>query len=308
MTVNGKFRELNNPLGVHPINWSNDDFRDLGGDIPLETCFRQMHEAGYAGTEVGHKYPQDPDTLRPLMDQHQLRLIGGWHSTHLATGDYQEEEQRFLTYLGFLKAMNASVVIVAECSEAIHGDEAEPLKFDSDTIDLSEDQWARVYQGLDKLSELGAAEGLPVVYHHHMGTVVQSESSLDALMANTRKLNLLFDTGHLSFAGIDPAGILERYMDRVAHAHLKNIRTSIVRQAREMGLSFGQAVRAGVFTVPGDEAEGEPAVDFPPLLERLADNGYKGWYVVEAEQDPSKANPLAYASKARQFIRETTAL
>ena len=155
MNIKDRFRELNNPLGVHPINWSNDDFKDLGRDTPLETCFRQMHEAGYVGTEVGHKYSQVADELRPLMNQHQLRLIGGWHSTYLATDDYEKEQLRFMQYLRFLKQMNASVVIVAECSNSIHGDESAPLKFGPSMLGLFEDQWEKVYQGLDKLSELG---------------------------------------------------------------------------------------------------------------------------------------------------------
>lgn len=300
-----QFQDLKNPLGVHPINWSNDDFQDLGGHIPLETCFAEMQAAGYEGTEVGNKYPKNPDELRPLMEYNQLRLIGGWHSTYLGEKTYEEEERNFLSYLNFLKAMDASVVILAECSRAIHGDENQPLRFGDDLIDLREEQWQNVYVGLDRLSELAAEAGIPAVYHHHMGTVVQSEAALDWLMAHTRKLNLLFDTGHLAFAGIDPATVLDKYIDRIAHVHLKNVRPRIVRQVREEGLSFGQAVRAGVYTVPGDP---EGGVDYPPLLQRLAEQGYTGWYVIEAEQDPDKANPKEYASLARSYLRETTGL
>jgi len=308
LNIKDRFRELNNPLGVHPINWCNDDFRDLGGDTPLETCFRQMREAGYVGTEVGHKYPQSVDELSPLLKHNQLRLIGGWHSTYLASDDYEEERLRFIKYLHFLKQMNASVVIVAECTHSIHGDESTPLKFGSEVDDLTPELWERVYSGLEKLSKLAADEGLPLVYHHHMGTVVQSEASLHDLMANTHNLNLLFDTGHLKFAGIEPQAILERYADRIAHVHLKNVRPGIVRQVRQEGLSFGQAVRAGVFTVPGDESEGERAVDYPGILAGLAKQGYKGWLVIEAEQDPAKADPLVYALRARQYLREITGL
>lgn len=308
MNLKDRFQELNNPLGVHPINWSNDDFKDLGGDIPLETCFREMQEAGYAGTEVGNKYPRDVSELSGLMNKYQLRLIGGWHSTYLAEADYAEEEKSFLEYLRFLKAMDASVLIVAECSQAVHGDESAPLRFGADVINLSNEQWERVYAGMDKLARIGAEAGLPVVYHHHMGTVVQSEESLDALMAHTNDLNLLFDTGHLAFAGIKPKTILDRYKDRIAHVHLKNIRPEIVRRVMEEGLSFGQAVRAGVYTVPGDENPRDPGVDYPPLLDELSKHGYSGWYVIEAEQDPTKANPKQYASIARNYIRELTGL
>ena len=308
MSDRDKFRELNNPLGIHPINWSNDDFKDLGSDTPVEKCFQQMHEAGFAGTEVGNKYPKDPNKLRGLMEPHGLRLIGGWHSTHLAENPYPDEERRFLEYLDFLKAMGASVVVLAECSNAIHGDESKSLVFEGEAIGLSNEQWQRVYQGLDKLSELAANTGIPAVYHHHMGTVVQSEESLDALMDNTENLKLLFDTGHLTFAGIDPAQVLEKYIDRISHVHLKNVRPSIVQRARSENLSFGQTVRAGVFTVPGDATEGESGVDYPPLLSRLAESGYNGWYVVEAEQDPEIADPLEYARIARNYLNEITGL
>ncbi len=308
MNNRDKFRELSNPLGVHPINWSNDDFKDLGADTSVEKCFQQMHEAGFVGTEVGNKYPKEPHKLRALMKPYRLRLIGGWHSTLLAYNAYPDEETRLLEYLDFLKAMDASVVVLAECSNAIHGDESKSLVFEDEAIGLSEDQWQRVFQGLDKLSELAANSGIPAVYHHHMGTVVQSEESLDALMANTKTLKLLFDTGHLTFAGIDPAQVLEKYIDRISHVHLKNVRPSIVQRARSDSLSFGQAVRAGVFTVPGDASEGESGVDYPPLLSRLAESGYKGWYVVEAEQDPEIADPLEYARAARNYLNEITGL
>lgn len=293
---------------MHPINWSNDDFRDLGGDTPLEACFQQMHAAGYSGTELGHKYPMDVDVLRPLMIKNQLQLIGGWHSVYLATNDYVDEKRRFEEYLNFLRQMNASVVIVAECSCSIHSDESAPLKFGTNVQDFTEGQWERVYHGLEKLGKRAADQGIPLVYHHHMGTAVQSESSLHALLDNVSGLNLLFDTGHLKFAGIEPESILERYADRIAHVHLKNVRPKIVRRVREEGLSFGQAVRAGVFTVPGDEAKGDPAVDYPTLLNTLAERGYKGWYVVEAEQDPAKADPFEYAKIARNYLRELTGL
>ena len=308
MNYRDKFRQLNNPLGIHPINWSNDDFKDLGADTPVEKCFQQMYEAGFAGAEVGNKYPKDPHKLNALMEPYRLRLIGGWHSTLLAEHPYPDEERRLLEYLDFLKAMDASVIVLAECSNAIHGDESQSLVFEGEAIGLSEDQWQRVYKGLDKLSQLAAETGIPAVYHHHMGTVIQSEGSLDALMDNTETIKLLFDTGHLAFAGIDPTKILEKYIGRIGHVHLKNVRPSIVQRARSENLSFGQAVRAGVFTVPGDATEGESGVHYPPLLSRLAESGYNGWYVVEAEQDPEIADPLEYAQIARNYIRETTGL
>ena len=114
---------------------------------------------------------------------------------------------------------------------------------------------------------------------------------------------LLFDSGHLSFAGIDPEKVLRKYVNRVRHVHLKDLRKNVVEQSRNEKWSFLKGVREGTFTVPGD---GD--VDFAPIFKILEEADYKGWVVVEAEQDPAKANPFEYALKARKYIAEHTGL
>ncbi|MDC0710273.1 myo-inosose-2 dehydratase [Stigmatella sp. ncwal1] len=286
-------------VGAQPINWCNDDFRDLGASITLDQCLSEMRQAGYVGTELGHRFPQDGASIRALLETFGLQLASGWHSTFLASKPYTEEEASFDAHVARLRAAGSRVVIVAECTGAIHSDGSKPLRFASGADLLDASAWERVYEGLDRLSSRAAAVGMKVAYHPHMGTVIQDQRDVDRLMERTKGLSLLLDTGHLAFAGADPLAVLRDHGPRVAHVHLKNIRPAVVEQARTKRLSFEAAVRAGAFTVPGDGG-----IDFKPLFEHLATLGYSGWWIVEAEQDPGKANPLMYALMGRRYIRE----
>jgi inosose dehydratase len=287
-------------VGAQPINWCNDDFRDLGASITLDQCLSEMRQAGYVGTELGHRFPQEGTAVRTLLERYGLKLASGWHSTFLASKPYAEEEASFDAHLARLKAAGSRVVIVAECTGAIHSDGSKPLRFASGLELLDASAWTRVYEGLDRLAERAATAGMKVAYHPHMGTVIQDQRDVDRLMERTKTLSLLLDTGHLAFAGSDPLAVLRAHGKRVAHVHLKNIRPAVVEDVRTRRLSFEAAVRAGAFTVPGDGG-----IDFKPIFEHLATLGYSGWWIVEAEQDPAKANPLEYALRGRRYIRET---
>ena len=285
-------------LGAHPINWSNDDFPDLGGDTSLETCLMETREAGYEGTELGHKFPKDPEKLKPILNRHGLALISGWHSTYLASKNYESEERDFRGHLEFLAAMGCRVVIAAECSGRVYHDPKTPLDWT-----LSNDEWNRVFRGLDSFARIARDRGLKLVYHHHMGTAIQNGNEIDRLMENTRDVSLLGDTGHLALAGEDPLAVFTRYRDRLGHVHLKNVRPAVVDRARAERHTFERAVKDGVFTVPGDGG-----IDYVPIFALLERIGYEGWMVVEAEQDPKKANPLQYAMKARKYLKTETGL
>jgi len=290
-------------VGANPIIWSNDDFAELGGDISLERCLSEMSAAGYEGAELGNKFPRTPTLLGAVLAAHGLRLVSGWHSTHLAERSLSVEETAFRAHLDLLKALGATVVIVAECSRAIHGRREAPLGFGDERDVLSEAEWTRVCAGLTRFAALAADEGLKLVYHHHMGTVIQTESELDRLLAGVPTLHLLFDPGHLAFAGVDPLAVLHTHGARVAHVHLKNVRPAIVERARSEGWSFCRAVTEGVFTIPGDGEPGDGSVDFPQIFARLEKLDYRGWLVVEAEEDPAKAEPAAKARRARDYVR-----
>jgi len=287
-------------VGANPIIWSNDDFNELAGDVPLETILREMREAGFAGTELGHAYPRTPAALAEPLARHHLRLVSGWHSTQLASRDFAGEAEVFRAHLTLLKTLGSRVAIVAECTRCIHGRRDAPLGFGAhDRPTLTEAEWTRLAAGLNELAALAAAEEMTIGYHHHMGTVIQTETELDRLLASAPAMNLVLDPGHLAFAGIDPVRVAQRHAARIVHVHLKSVRPQIVERGRAEGWSFGRAVTEGVFTIPGDGS-----VDFPTLFALLAAADYRGWLVVEAEEDPVKVAALPKAKKARAYVRE----
>ena len=287
-------------IGANPIIWSNDDFQDLGGDIPLENCLQEMRQAGYAGTELGHKYPRQTAQLQELLEQFDLQLVSGWHSLELLQQPFAQEERRLLQHVEFLRSMGSTVVIVAECSRRLYNQPGRALQFEGRESLLRASEWEQLCAGLEALSCLATDRGMTLVYHHHMGTVVQNRAEIDRLMQGTSSLRLLADTGHLAFAGVDPAAVFRDYAERIGHVHLKDVRQEVVQATRAESGSFDAAVRRGVFTVPGD---GD--IDFEPLFAQLESMRYAGWLVVEAEQDPTLAPPLLYAARGRDFLRRT---
>ena len=287
-------------VGANPILWSNDDFADLAGDVPLDTILREMRAAGFAGTELGHAYPRTPSALAEHLARHHLRLASGWHSTHLASRDLAAEEASFRAHLSLLKTLGARVAIVAECTRCIHGARDRGLSFGDEVAPrLTEPEWPQFIAGLKHLARVAAEEEVAIAYHHHIGTVIQSEADLDRLLASVPEISLLLDPGHLAFAGIDPVAVAEGYATRIAHVHLKSVRPEVAERVRREHWSFHRAVAEGVFTVPGDGC-----VDFPAIFQILADADYRGWLIVEAEEDPVKVPALPKAIAAREYVRQ----
>lgn len=285
-------------LGINPIGWSNDDLRELGGATPLETCLAETKLAGYDGIELGHKFPREAAALRPILDAHGLALVSGWYSTELLTRGAEAEIAAMQPHLALLKAMGCGVLIAAECSNTVHGNRAVPL---ADRPVLGAGDWAEFGRRMTLVGDVVAAAGLELVYHHHMGTVVQSAAEIDALMAASgASVRLLLDTGHATFGGADPVALARRYRGRIGHVHCKDIRRDVMARVWAERMSFLDGVVAGVFTVPGDGM-----VDFPAVLAELP--GYDRWLVVEAEQDPAVANPLRYARMGRDYLSRTIA-
>jgi inosose dehydratase len=283
-------------IGVNPIGWTNDDLHELGGDIPLETCLAEARQAGYEGIELGRKFPRQAAELRPILARHGLALVSGWYSGGLLARGPREEIAAAAGHLDLLQAMGCSVLVFAEGTGSVQGDRAVPL---SRRPRLPEDGWRRFGEALTALAEHCRGRGLRLAYHHHMGTVVETAEEVDRLLAATGPaVGLLLDTGHLTYAGADPAAVARRHGARVAHVHCKDVRAPVLAEARRRGLSFLDAVVAGVFTVPGDGA-----VDFGGVLAALKAAGYAGWLVVEAEQDPAVAHPLTYARAGHGALR-----
>lgn len=285
--------------GTNPIAWSNDDDQTLGANISLGQCLREAAEIGFDGIEKGHKMPATPDALRAVLDPYGLQFISGWYSLNLLTRSVANEKQAMQPHLDLLRAMGCKVCIVCETSNAIHGCDDLAL---SETPVLPMDQWAGFGADVEAMAQHCADQGITLVYHHHMGTIVESRAEIAAFMAATGPATkLLLDTGHAWFAGIDPTELAQTYMHRVGHLHAKNVRPDIRAQVESEGLSFLEGVRRGVFTVPGDADGG---VDFEPVLKLAAGHGYAGWLVIEAEQDPAVRNPLYYQTMGLKALKE----
>ena len=275
-------------LGINPLTWTNDDMPELGAETPLETCLAEGKLAGFAGFELGNKFPRRAAELQPILARHGLDLVSGWYGSRLLERDVDAEMAEAEPHIALLTALGCTVMVHAEVSRAIHGERTTPL---SRRPVLSEADWTLL---LPRMAEFGRrlqARGLHLAYHHHMGTVIEAEADVDRLMAGTGpEVGLLLDTGHLTFAGGDPVRAAKRHAARVVHVHCKDIRAAVMADVKRRDLPFLSAVLEGVFTVPGDGC-----VDYAAVLPPLAAAGYAGWLVVEAEQDPAKAHPLTFA-------------
>jgi inosose dehydratase len=288
------------PLGITPTLWWNDDFPSLDIGIPFGQCVSEMALAGFQGCSIGHKYPTDPAVLKTALDLRGLRVTEPWVSTYFTISDMWEQTlQAFHQQMTFIKTMGATDMVVAELGNAVH---PLPVALFANRPIFSDRQWGDLFKGLTQLGEISNANGMRLCYHPHMGTGVMVKEDIDRLMENTQPdlVHLLLDTGHLAFAGADPLQVATQYGHRIKHIHLKDVRSDVVTRARKDDLSFRDAIEAGVFTVPGDGA-----IDFVPIFAALSEAGFEGWLVVEAEQDPAKANPLEYAKIARNYLRKT---
>jgi len=291
-------------LGIAPIGWTNDDLPDLGVENTFEQCISEMALAGFTGSEVGNKYPKDPVVLKQALAIRGLEICNQWFSCFLISRPFVEVEQAFRAQLKFLQALGARVIGVSEQSYSIQGEQETPI-FGYKYV-MNEKEWTTLCKGLDKLGEISLKEyGITLTFHHHMGTVVENAVEVERLMDNTNPqyVSLLYDTGHFAYCGEDPLEMVNKYISRIKHVHLKDIRPNIVKRVRAEGLSFLAGVRMGTFTVPGDGS-----IDFDPIFAVLARHQYEGYLVVEAEQDPAVANPFIYAKKARAYIAEQTGL
>lgn len=292
-------------LGIAPIGWCNDDVPELGAENTFKQTVSEMALAGFTGCEIGNKYPKDPVELKKALELRGMRIASRWYSSFLLTRSFDEEVKDFTANLDFLETVGANRINISEQSHSIQGRADVPILTGGHKYVMNDEEWALFCDGLNKLGKIAADRGFKLCFHHHMGTVVQTSEETDRMMQNTdpRYVFLCYDTGHFTFAGEDLLAMLKKYVSRVGHVHLKDMRLSVVEQVRASNWSFLQAVRNGAFTVPGDGN-----VNFDPVFETLSAAGYEGWLLVEAEQDPAKAEPLEYAMKGRRYIREHAGL
>jgi inosose dehydratase len=285
-------------IGTNPIAWSNDDMPELGGDTPLATCLSEARQAGFSGIEMGGKFPQEPAALRSVLADHGLVLVSGWYGAELRFRTVEQEIAAMRPHFELLRACGCDVMVFAETSGTVQGRRDVPV---SDRPVMSEAEWPVFLDRISRLGDWMAGEGVRIAFHHHMGTVVETAAEIDRLMEDTPdSVGLLFDTGHLVFAGGDPAAVARRWAHRINHVHAKDVRADVLARVRQDRRSFLDAVLAGVYTVPGDGC-----IDFAAALRPLAEARYDGWLIVEAEQDPARAHPLTYATNGYRHLRAT---
>jgi inosose dehydratase len=284
-------------LGIAPIAWWNDDIPELSDDVSLEECLRQAREAGFTGMETGRRFPMDAAVLEPILKQHGMSICGGWFSGRLLVGDIDEEKDRIAAQMELFKATNAPCIVYGETGRTIQGDRGTPLAM---RPRLDEDQIKAYGRKLTTFGEWCADQGMPISYHHHMAAPIESEEDVDLLMNHSgESLPLLYDAGHMAFAGGDVLRVVDKHHARISHVHTKDIRQAVVDGLDRSRESFLDAVVKGAFTVPGDGS-----LDFEAIVKRLASHGYEGWFVVEAEQDPIKSPPLEMAKIGhRELLR-----
>ena len=284
-------------LGVAPIAWSNDDLPELGGDTTLETCLRESRQAGFSGVETGGKFPKTSAELGPILRDHGLNLASGWYSGTLRTNTAEAEIEQIGPQLSLFKDLGAAVIVYGETSGTVQNVRNAPL---ATRPRIADSDFAAYAGRLTALAEHCADVGVPLSFHHHMGTAIEQEDEVDRLMAETGEaVGLLFDTGHMRFAGGDPLRMARNHGSRINHVHMKDVRADVLARIDPSQWSFLDAVLEGVFTVPGDGL-----IDFSAVAAVLAEIGYEGWVVVEAEQDPAKANPFEYAKLGQRTLTD----
>jgi inosose dehydratase len=287
-------------LGISPICWWNDDLAELSDDVSLEECLRQAAQAGYTGMETGRRFPMDMAELGPILDRHGISVCGGWFSGTILEGDLQANKDRIRAQMDLFIAAQAPCIVYGEVARSIQGDRSKPL---ATKPRLSEDEMRTYARNMTAFGEWCAEQGMPLSYHHHMAAVVETEAELDLFMAHSGEgIPLLFDAGHMAFAGGDVLRVIDKHHARISHVHTKDVRMDVIDGLDRSRESFLDAVVKGAFTVPGDGS-----LDFEAIVQRLADHGYEGWFVVEAEQDPKKAPPLPISTKGNKELRRILA-
>ena len=287
-------------IGISPIAWQNDDLPEMTAAFSMEQALEESRRIGFTGVERGRRMPHDTDGLRAYLDRYGLALCGGWCSGNLLVNDVKTEIQAVRQQVEQFVALNAPCLVYAECSNTVQGAIGTPV---NDRPKLSRDEVIAYGRKLTELAKWMQGEGMMLAYHHHMGSFVEAEADVDALMQGSGpEVTLLYDTGHLHFGGADVLGVLRRWGHRVRHVHFKDVRPEVTAWARSENKSFLDAVIAGAFTVPGDGC-----IDFQAVADQLKAMEYSGWIVVEAEQDPAKANPYEYSRKGYEHIRSVCA-
>jgi inosose dehydratase len=286
-------------FGINPIGWTNDCMHWLGDDIPVETCLAEARAAGFSGIELGRKMPKQGKALRELLDEHGLRLVGGWYSGKLLERDAKAEIAALQDHLALHQACGAPIMVFAETSGDIINDVG--ARRSARPQIGSAQHWRTFGARASEVADYLADQGVRMAFHHHMGTVVESVDDIRRLMENTQpSVGLLLDTGHLTYGGGDPVAAINTFSERINHVHCKDIRGYALEACRRRDASFSEAILSGIFTAPGDGI-----VDYMAVFHALRGAKYEGWVIQEAEQDPRFFNPAIYAELGHACLKRT---
>ncbi|MFC5451822.1 myo-inosose-2 dehydratase [Paenibacillus aestuarii] len=293
--------ELPFKLGIHPINWVGEDVKEHGADTTFEQIVDDIEALGLIGTEMGRKFPADPEILQAELAKRGIQLVSQWKSVLFSDPAYREAElEAYRKHAEFLNRMGGTVISTCEVGGSLHFDPRRTPN-EKEIIPLDEAGWQSLAEGLNAAGAIAKEYGLKLTYHHHGGTAVERPEEIDRLMELTdpELVHLLFDTGHAYYGGADPLAVLRKHYDRIAYVHLKDVRQNVLAEAREEQADFVTCIRKGVFTVPG----GDGCIDFAPIIGELLERGYSGWAMFEGEQDPAAHPPYEYAQRAMQHIQ-----
>lgn len=284
-------------LAGAPISWGVCEVPGWGWQMSAERVLHEMRQVGLGATELGPPefLPYDAHQLRLLLDQHGLRLVGGFVAAVL------HRPRRRRQTLAEIKAAatalasgGGDLLILAVASEAEGYDQRDRLE-DAD--------WRELAITIAQAEDIAAEQGLTLAFHPHIGTAIERPDEVDHLLAATR-VGLCLDSGHLFIAGASPSDVAAAAGDRVVHVHLKDVDESLARRVRDGELRYSEAVARGLYRPLGD---GD--VDIAALVTRLRYIGFDGWYVLEQDvalstEPPSEAGPIDDVQRSVAFINQ----
>lgn len=285
--------------GMHPITWRNDDIPEVGAYNTLEDMLLDLADVGFRGTECAGFFPAK-EIVKERAEARGIKIVAQWFSSFIVRDGVEAVIPEFREKCEYLQYLGATRIVVSEQTGSVQG-LRDVCIFTNKPV-LNDEEWLKLAEGLNVLGDIAHEYDLELVYHHHLGTVVQTKEETIRLMDMTdpAKVSLLFDTGHAFVGDGDVMGLLEAVIDRVRHVHFKDVREEKLQESREQNRSFLDSFLNGMFTVPGDGM-----IDFTKPYRFLVDHGYNEWILVEAEQDPAVANPHEYALKARDYVEKS---
>ncbi|HEY4002909.1 MAG TPA: myo-inosose-2 dehydratase [Candidatus Xenobia bacterium] len=285
-------------LGIGPIGWANDDLREWGPERQGDDIMREIAQAGYEGSEMSYKYPQDPFDLRDSLEGHGLVLASAYRWTNFIYPERRDEEiAAARKHVDFCADGGAQHVLMAEGSKSLHWDangsrtHVEPF---------SADEWKRVCEAFNEMGQYAQSKGLQLSIHPHGGTAIEDGEEIARLLNGTDAalVGYCLDTGHANYGGSDPVALVKKWGKRIRYAHLKDVRPAVLAEVQEKGKTFLEAIQHDVFGTPG-----QGHLDFQAILDALMGVDYEGWLVIEADQNPATHPALQVATEAHQRLR-----